>query len=109
MCGLSCGSWRCRIASCMIKGESLSVPLFSSDDGLTRSRYTSLGSTNNTHPNPYLLRPRTNDDEEPTYFPAYMLADESKERAGRDDVQPVVPRTEGALHGKKGGEVRGEP
>lgn len=71
-------------------------------------RYTSLGSTNNTHPNPYLLRSRTNDgNEEPTYFPAYMLSDESKERAGRDDVQPVASRT--PMDGREGGEGKGEP
>lgn len=60
------------------------VLLFLADE----NRYTSLGSTNNTHPNPYLLGPRRNDDEEPTYDPAYMLTDESKERAGRDDQTP---------------------
>ncbi|GHJ84442.1 hypothetical protein NliqN6_0844 [Naganishia liquefaciens] len=64
--------------------------------------YTSLGSTNNTHPNPCLLRPRSEDDnpavDEPTYDPAYMLTDESKERAGRDDVV-AGPRT---TNGKTG-------
>jgi hypothetical protein len=92
----------------MIKGESMSFFVLSL--WLNLRRYTSLGSTNNTHPNPYLLRPRTNDEnEEPTYFPAYMLADESKERAGRDDVQSVGSRIEGALDGKEGGEAKGEP
>lgn len=41
-------------------------------------RYTSLGATHNTHPNPYL---RNEDD---TYNPAWMLEDGNWERAGRE-------------------------
>ena len=40
--------------------------------------YTSLGSTHNTHPNPYLRVQGT-----ATYRPAYYLEDGSSERAGR--------------------------
>lgn len=40
--------------------------------------YTSLGSTHNTHPNPYLQVQGTT-----TYRPAYCLEDGSSERAGR--------------------------
>jgi len=39
--------------------------------------YTSLGNINDTMPNPMLLKPAGD------YFPAYMLTDWSKERAGR--------------------------
>lgn len=42
--------------------------------------YTSLGSTRNTIPNPDLQKI---EDGAVTYSPAYMLKDESKERAGR--------------------------
>lgn len=40
--------------------------------------YTSLGNINDTIPNPLLLKPSGE-----SYFPAYMLTDWSKERAGR--------------------------
>ncbi|KAI5453876.1 NADH:ubiquinone oxidoreductase [Naganishia albida] len=62
--------------------------------------YTSLGSTHNTHPNPYLLRPRETENEEPSYEPAYMLTDESKERAGRDDVPPPIVTEESSASSK---------
>lgn len=62
-------------------------------------RYTSLGSTNNTHPNPFLLRPRTAEGDEAAYDPAYMLTDESKERAGRDDVPAQRTKMDGPAKG----------
>ena len=43
-------------------------------------RYTSLGSTHDTFPNPTLRSL----DEASTWHPAWMLADESLERAGRE-------------------------
>lgn len=43
--------------------------------------YTSLGSINNTHPNPYLLNPSSASG----YDPAYKLEDGSLERCGRGD------------------------
>ena len=55
--------------------------------------YTSLGGTNNTHPNPMLrvqATGRDGDAEEPTcersnaYRPAYELMDDDEERLGRD-------------------------
>lgn len=67
------------------------------------NRYTSLGSTNNTHPNPFLLRARTADGDAPAYDPAYMLTDESKERAGRDDVP--AQRTRIGMDGRTNGAV----
>lgn len=47
--------------------------------------YTSLGKTTDTHPNPYLRRNAVygEEEEEHAYWPAYMLADWTKERAGR--------------------------
>jgi hypothetical protein len=45
-----------------------------------RTRYTSLGSTYNTHPNPYLADP----EMEKGFAPAWMLEDGSQERAGRE-------------------------
>lgn len=44
------------------------------------TRYTSLGSTYNTYPNPYLADP----EMEKGFAPAWMLEDGSQERAGRD-------------------------
>jgi hypothetical protein len=44
------------------------------------TRYTSLGSTYNTHPNPYLADP----EMEKGFAPAWMLEDGSQERAGRE-------------------------
>jgi len=41
--------------------------------------YTSLGSTTNTHKNPFLLKAGTNDQ----YEPAWLLKDATKERHGR--------------------------
>ncbi len=49
-------------------------------------RYTSLGSTRNTHPNPCLRNP----ERASGWDPAWKLADESLERAGRDDVQKAT-------------------
>ncbi|KAG2217606.1 hypothetical protein INT45_001768 [Circinella minor] len=48
------------------------------DDG-----YTSLGSMNNTHPNPDLAR------KDGGFFPAYMLQNESHERCGRSTNRSV--------------------
>lgn len=45
--------------------------------------YTSLGSTHNTFPNPELRSL----DEASTWQPAWMLRDDSLERAGREDAQ----------------------
>ena len=41
--------------------------------------FTSLGSTSTTNPNPYLVNP----SQPCGYDPAYYLADEGQERAGR--------------------------
>ena len=51
-------------------------------------RYTSLGSTYNTFPNPALRQPRpgpgpAEDRAHAAYLPAYELCDEALERAGR--------------------------
>lgn len=46
--------------------------------------YTSLGKTIDTVPNPYLLKKgSSSSNEQEEYWPAYMLADGSYERAGR--------------------------
>eukprot|EP01035_Chromulina_nebulosa_P018504 gene18504-24221_t len=48
--------------------------------------YTSLGKRSDTQPNPYLRRKTINlttNSTESSYWPAYMLVDWSKERAGR--------------------------
>lgn len=42
--------------------------------------YTSLGETNNTIKNPYLMR---KEDDKEYYLPAYMLEDGGKERESR--------------------------
>lgn len=47
------------------------------------SRYTSLGSTHDTFPNPALR----NENEQALWKPAWMLEDESKERLGRETSQ----------------------
>lgn len=52
---------------------------------LIKRRYTSLGSTHDTFPNPNLRSP----DHMSLWKPAYMLADESMERAGREGAIPV--------------------
>jgi FAD synthetase len=50
--------------------------------------YTSLGSTNNTVPNPSLKKRKDSDHTQSEiaglYHPAYMLADDTMERAGRN-------------------------
>lgn len=43
-------------------------------------RYTSIGSTQNTEPNPALI---VNNDGNITYLPAWRLSDATLERAGR--------------------------
>jgi FAD synthetase len=45
--------------------------------------YTSLGKTSDTLPNPYLRRKEVESSQEDRYWPAHMLADWTKERAGR--------------------------
>lgn len=59
--------------------------------------YTSLGSTNDTHPNPYLRNPTA-----PSGFdPAYKLADGELERCGRGD--PTRPTPSGPVRSQPAG------
>lgn len=52
--------------------------------GVVLSRYTSLGSTHNSFPNPCLLvKGGEAEGGIKKYRPAWELEDESKERAGR--------------------------
>lgn len=59
------------------------------------TRYTSLGSTYNTHPNPYLADP----EMEKGFAPAWMLEDGSQERAGRE-VTNHTQQTEAEIGGE---------
>ena len=50
--------------------------------------YTSLGDTHNTHPNPHLLKSKSDNDDNKSnikdkYLPAHALNDEAFERSGR--------------------------
>jgi len=53
---------------------------------LTLCRYTSLGSTYNTYPNPHLADP----EMESGFAPAWMLEDGAHERAGREVHDPTT-------------------
>lgn len=57
--------------------------------------YTSLGKTSDTLPNPFLRRKELNDpgDTEERYWPAHMLADWTKERAGRTGTKGSLSTT----------------